>query len=140
LSEIVMFWMAPRLFGRYGAPGLMSFCLAVTVLRWTATALFPAQLPLMFAAQALHAFSFAVFQSCCMRQMAESFPGRDAAAGQGLLYSLSSGVGGVLGALLSSQLWKWGGGQATFLGAALVVAASWSVYALRPRLTARVGG
>jgi PPP family 3-phenylpropionic acid transporter len=140
LSEIAMFWMAPRLFARFGAGPLMSFCLGVTALRWTATALFPTQLPLMFAAQSLHAFSFAIFQSCCMRQMAESFPGRDGAAGQSMLYSLSSGVGGVLGALLSGQLWRWGGGSAAFLGAALVVAFAWVVYALRPRLTVPAAG
>jgi PPP family 3-phenylpropionic acid transporter len=39
LSEIGMFWAAPRLFARYGAPALMSFCLGVTVLRWAATAI-----------------------------------------------------------------------------------------------------
>jgi PPP family 3-phenylpropionic acid transporter len=140
LSEIAMFWLTPRMFARYGAQPLMSFCLAVTVLRWTATALFPANLPLMFAAQALHAFSFAIFHSCCMRQMAESFPGREAAAGQGMLYGFSSGVGGVLGALLSSALWEWRGGEAAFIGAALVVALAWVAYALRKPLTAPVAG
>jgi PPP family 3-phenylpropionic acid transporter len=141
LAEIAMFWWMPRLFARHAAPTLLSFCLAVTVLRWTLTALFPGLLPLMFAVQLLHAFSFAVFHACCMRQMAESFPGRDAAAGQSLLYSLSSGVGGVLGALLSSWLWEWRGGGAAFLGGALVVALAWLVYALRPRaLTAPVAG
>jgi PPP family 3-phenylpropionic acid transporter len=112
---------------------MLSFCLAVTVLRWIVTALFPANLALMLAVQLLHAFSFAVFQSCCMRQMAASYPGRDAVAGQSLLYSVSSGVGGVLGALLCSQLWDWRGGEAAFLGAAEVVALAWKVYALRPR-------
>jgi PPP family 3-phenylpropionic acid transporter len=134
LSEIAMFWWTPRLFARYGAHTLMSFCLAVTVLRWALTGLFAGELALMFAVQLLHAFSFAVFQACCMRQMAHSYPGRDAVAGQSLLYSVSSGVGGVLGALLSSALWEWRGGAAAFLGAAAVVALAWVVYALRPRL------
>jgi PPP family 3-phenylpropionic acid transporter len=133
LSEIAMFWLAPRLFERFGPQSMLSFCLAVTVLRWIVTALFPANLALMLAMQLLHAFSFAVFQSCCMRQMASSYPGRDAVAGQSLLYSVSSGVGGVLGALLCSQLWDWRGGEAAFLGAAVVVALAWVVYALRPR-------
>jgi len=136
LSEIAMFWWAPRLFARYGAHPLLSFCLAVTVLRWAVTALFPANVALMLAMQLLHAFSFAVFQSCCMRQMAHSYPGRDAVAGQSLLYSLSSGVGGVLGALLCSALWEWRGGAAAFLGAAAVVLLAWVIYALRPRLPA----
>jgi PPP family 3-phenylpropionic acid transporter len=140
LSEIAMFWIAPRLFARFGGPSLLSLCLAVTVLRWLATALFPADLPLMFAAQLLHAFSFAIFHSCCMRQMAESFPGREAAAGQSMLYSLSSGVGGVLGALLAAALWEHGRGQAAFVGAAGVVAAAWAIYALRKPLTVLTAG
>ena len=141
LAEIAMFWWMPRLFARHALPALLSFTLALTVLRWTLTALFPALLPLMFAVQLLHAFSFAVFHACCMRQMAQSFPGRDAAAGQSLLYSLSSGVGGVLGALLSSWLWEWRGGAAAFLGGAVVVALAWAIYALRPRaLTGPVAG
>jgi PPP family 3-phenylpropionic acid transporter len=140
LSEIAMFWVMPRLFARHDAGRLLSFCLAVTALRWLLTALFPAQLALMFAVQLLHAFSFAVFQSCCMRQMAESFPGREGATGQALLYSLSSGVGGVIGALLASRLWGWHGGMAAFLGAAIVVAIAWCVYALRPSPTAPAAG
>jgi PPP family 3-phenylpropionic acid transporter len=141
LSEIAMFWVMPRLFARHDAGKLLSFCLTVTALRWLLTALFPSQLLLMFAVQLLHAFSFAVFQSCCMRQMAESFPGREGATGQALLYSLSSGVGGVIGALLASRLWGWHGGLAAFLGAALVVAIAWLVYALRPAAaTARAAG
>ena len=141
VSEIAMFWVMPRLFARFGAPALLSLCLAITVLRWIATALYPGELALMFAVQGLHAFSFAVFHACCMRQMAESFPGRDAAAGQSLLYSVSSGVGGVLGALLASALWEWRGGDAAFLGAALTVALAWLTYARRPRaLTSPVAG
>lgn len=139
-SEILMFQWSPRLFARYGAPALMSLCLALTVLRWTTTALLPGELALMFAVQLLHAFSFAIFHSCCMRQMAASFPGRDAAAGQSLLYSVSSGVGGVLGAVLASALWEWRGGAACFLGAAAVVALAWLVYAGRRPATAPVAG
>ena len=140
LSEILTFRLMPRLFARFGAPALMSFCLAVTVLRWAVTALFPEQLALMFATQTLHAFSFAVFHACCMRQMAESFPGRDAAAGQSLLYSVSSGVGGVLGAVLAGLMWEWHGGLAAFLAASFVAALAWGVYAWRRPVTIPVAG
>jgi PPP family 3-phenylpropionic acid transporter len=85
----------------------------------------------MFAAQCLHAFSFAIFHACCMRQMSELFPGKHAAAGQGLLYGFSSGVGGVLGTGLAAALWEWRGGEAAFLGAAGVTAVAWLVYASR---------
>lgn len=127
LVEIVMFWQAPRLIARFGAQGLMGFSIGVTVLRWIVTALFASRLPVMFAAQCLHAFSFAIFHACCMRRMSELFPGRQAAAGQSLLYGFSSGVGGVLGAGLSALLWEWQGGRAAFLGGAAVTAIAWLV-------------
>ena len=133
LVEIALFWQAPSLIARFGAPALLSFCLAVTVLRWSLTALFARNLPLMFAVQALHAFSFAIFHACCMRMMAEYFPGRRAAAGQSLLYGFSSGVGGVIGAALAAWMWDVGGGRAAFLAGAAVVALAWVVYALRTR-------
>ena len=134
LIEIIMFWQAPRLIERFGAPALLSFCMGVTILRWLVTALFAAQLPLMFAAQSLHAFSFAIFHACCMRQMSQFFPGKRAAAGQSLLYGFSSGFGGVLGAGLASILWEWRGGEAAFVGAAAVTASAWIVYASRRRV------
>ena len=75
-----------------------------------------------------------------MRQMSQSFTGREAAVGQGLLYSVSSGVGGVLGSLLASRLWDAHGGSVAFLAAAAVVGAAWLVYALRPATTAPAAG
>ena len=133
LIEIMMFWQAPRLIERFGAQPLLAFCMGVTVLRWVVTALFAANLPAMFAAQMLHAFSFAIFHACCMRQMSEFFPGKRAAAGQSLLYGFSSGVGGVLGAGLSALMWEWGGGRAAFLAGAGAAALAWLVYSLRRR-------
>lgn len=138
LIEIMMFWQAPRLIARFGAPALMSFCIGVTVLRWLVTALFAESLAIMVAAQSLHAFSFAVFHACCMRQMVELFPGRHAAAGQSLLYGFSSGLGGVLGAVMASALWEWRGGEAAFMGAAAVTASAWLAYAARRKPTVPV--
>lgn len=133
LIEIAMFWQAPKLIARFGAPALMSFCIGITVLRWAVTAIFADSLSWMIAAQLTHAFSFAIFHACCMRQMADFFPGKRAAAGQSLLYGFSSGVGGVLGAGLSALMWQWQGGFAAFLAGAAVTALAWIVYALRAR-------
>lgn len=82
----------------------------------------------MFAAQMLHAFGFAIFHACCMRLMSQFFPGKRAAAGQSLLYGFSSGVGGVLGALLSALMWEWQGGAAAFLAAATVTGLAFAIH------------
>ncbi len=133
IIEIGMFWRAPKLIERHGAAPLMSFCLAVTILRWTLTGLFAPLLWLMFAAQLLHAFSFAAFHASCQRQIADLFPGRHSAAGQSLYFGFSSGVGGVLGSALASYLWEWRSGESAFLGSAVVVAVAWVIYALRQK-------
>jgi PPP family 3-phenylpropionic acid transporter len=128
LIEIALFWQAPKLIARFGAQPLMLFCLVVTSLRWAVTALFADSLALMAAAQLLHAFSFAVFHACCMRRMVEFFPGKLAKRGQSLLYGFSSGIGGVLGALMAAWLWERGGGQWAFMAGAIVVAIAAVIY------------
>lgn len=122
LVEIALFWAAPGLIARFGARRLLQLSLAATVLRWAVTALFAQSFAIMLIAQSTHALGFAMFHACCMRLMAEYFPGRRQAAGQGLLYGFSSGVGGVLGALLAAGLWEYGGGTWAFFGGAAATA------------------
>lgn len=128
LAEIALFWTAPRWIARYGARRLMAVCLGVTVVRWGVVAAFAGSLPLMLAAQLTHALGFALFHACLMQRMATLFPGRDGSAGQGLLYGFSSGLGGVVGALVAAGLWEWRGGAAAFLGGALLTAAAWALH------------
>ncbi|KFN44631.1 MFS transporter [Arenimonas oryziterrae] len=133
LIEIAMFWQSPKLLARFGAPALMSFCIALTVVRWTATALLADSLAWMALAQLTHCFSFAIFHACCMRRMSDLFPGKRAAAGQSLLYGFSSGVGGVLGAALAAGMWEWRGGTAAFLAGAAATLIAFILHALRAK-------
>jgi MFS transporter, PPP family, 3-phenylpropionic acid transporter len=133
LIEIAMFWQAPRLLARFGTSALMSLCLALTIARWTAVALLADSFGAMAAAQLTHAFSFAIFHACCMRRMANFFPGKRAAVGQSLLYAFSQGVGGVLGAGLAAMMWEWRGGTAAFLAGAGVTVIALALHLLRSR-------
>lgn len=128
LAEVVVFWYMPRLMQRLGAVRLFGLCLALTVVRWLLIALFPTQLAVLFPVQLLHAFSFGAFHSASMRMLAEFFPGRSLGAGQSVLYSLGSGAGGLVGALLAAAAWDVGGGRLTFLGAAGVTALAWFIH------------
>jgi len=128
LIEIALFWQSPKLIARFGAKPLMLFCLIVTSLRWAVTAWFADSLILMAAAQLLHAFSFAVFHACCMRRMVEFFPGKLSRHGQSLLYGFSSGIGGVLGALMAAWMWERGGGEWAFMSGAIVVALAAAIH------------
>lgn len=120
--EIAMFFASARLLRRWGASNLLLASLLAAVARWTITALWPRHLVLLGLAQALHALCFAAFFAACMQYLARFFPGRVNGHGQGIFYGFSSGIGGVLGALLSGYVWQHGGGRMAFLLAATVAA------------------
>lgn len=133
LAEIGMFMLAPRLLARFGPLRLMAWCLGLTALRWACTALWPQSWPLLVAMQLIHAMSFGIFHAACMHVASALFPGRFSAHGQALLYAISSGLGGVIGAGLAGLAWNGGGGLAAFLLAALACGAG-LVVASRLRL------
>ena len=116
--EIGMFFASARLLRRWGARNLLLSSLLAAAVRWTITALWPGSFVLMALAQLTHALCFAAFFTACMQYMALFFPGRMNGHGQGIFYGFSSGVGGVLGALLSGQVWQHAGGEMAFLLAA----------------------
>jgi PPP family 3-phenylpropionic acid transporter len=136
LAEIGLFMLAPRLLHRFGPLRLLAWCLGLTSLRWLVTAFWPQSLPVLVAMQLLHAMSFGIFHAACMQLVASYFPGRLSAHGQALLYAVSSGIGGVIGASFAGLAWNFGGGMAAFVLAAFASAAGLAL-ALRlhpPRL------
>ncbi len=113
--EVGVFFTIGRFFRRYDASWMLLIALVSSCLRWAVTALFPQNLPVMLVAQSAHALGFAAFFAAAMQMLATYFPGRLNGHGQGLLYGFSSGVGGVLGALIAGQLWKIDDGRTAFL-------------------------
>ena len=135
VAEIGMFLVVPRLLRRVSPRLVMALCFAIGTVRWLVTALVPQYGLAMVLAQLGHAFTFAAFHSASIQAISQYFPGRSGVHGQGLLYGFSSGLGGVLGALLAGALWEFGGGRASFLGSAAV-----SVIGLALALRVRVPG
>ena len=122
--EIALLFLSRRIFRRWGVRRLLVFSLGITALRWWATAAWPDSLVLMIVVQTSHAFSFAAFFAAAMLLLAEYFPGRHNGHGQGVFYGLSSGVGGVAGALLAGQLWRFGGQTAYVVSGFIALAAT----------------
>lgn len=136
LVEIGLLFLSQRIFRRWGARRLLVFSLGITVLRWWVTAAWPDALPVMVLAQMTHAFSFAAFFAAAMLLLAEYFPGRHNGHGQGVFYGLSSGVGGVIGALLAGQLWRFSGQVAFAVSGFIALAAcgvAWHWLLRKPR-------
>lgn len=137
LVEIGLLFLSQRIFRRWGARRLLVFSLGITVLRWWVTAAWPDSLPVMVLAQMTHAFSFAAFFAAAMLLLAEYFPGRHNGHGQGVFYGLSSGVGGVIGALLAGQLWRFSGQVAFAVSGFIALAAcgvAWHWLLRKPRI------
>lgn len=125
LAEIGVFFLSSRIFRRWDASRVLMIALLSASLRWLVTALFPDNTPVMVLAQLTHALNFGAFFAAAMQLLVRFFPGRMNGHGQGVFYGLSSGVGGVCGALLAGQLWRFGG-ETAFLcssGIALIAAA-----------------
>lgn len=109
LAEICVFFLSARIFRRWDAGKVLAFAMASAALRWWAVAAWPDNVAVMTLAQTSHAISFGAFFAAVMQLLARFFPGRLNGHGQGLFYGLSSGVGGVAGALLAGQLWRISG-------------------------------
>ncbi|MCG6117449.1 MAG: MFS transporter [Aquimonas sp.] len=115
VAEIVLFMYAASVLKRVSAARLLQLALAVTVLRWVAIAVAPDSLPLMIVVQLGHAIGFGAFHVACMQRIVELFDEADRAGGQSLMFSLGSGVGGVVAAVLAGLLWSSGGGLYAFV-------------------------
>lgn len=142
-AEIGVFFLASRMFRRWDAGKVMSFALLVAALRWWVTGLYPDNAALMVLAQLTHAINFGAFFAAVMALLVRFFPGRMNGHGQGVFYGLSSGVGGVLGALLAGQLWRFGG-ETAFMASAgfslLGAVVAWYWLVRLPRLGHASGG
>ncbi len=136
VAEIILFIYMGPFFRRWRTDTILLTCLAVTALRWVVVAMLPDSLLAMLLSQVIHALSFGAFHAACMHRIVEFFPGRLGAHGQGIMFGFSSGIGGVLGALMAGGLWQLGGGQAAFLAAAAVCLLAF-IPALRVRLAQR---
>jgi PPP family 3-phenylpropionic acid transporter len=94
-------------------------CLAATAVRWALVAGYPDQLAVQFLAQAVHALSFALFQSLAMRLMFLEFSADQQGRAQAL-YSMLWGLGVACGSLLAGLVWDRVGGSMIFAAAALI--------------------
>lgn len=113
--EIVVFFLSARIFARWDATRVLILALVSAALRWWVTALWPEQTALMVCAQLTHAINFAAFFASCMQLLARLFPGRAIGHGQGAFYGFSSGLGGVIGALLAGWMWNHHGSSSSFM-------------------------
>lgn len=123
VAEVGIFLLMPRLVASYGLRSLLLTSMVLTTVRWLLIGHYPQSLPIVLAAQTLHAASFGVYHATAIALFHKYFPGRLQGRGQALYASLSFGAGGALGSYYSGVVWESLGAEAAFVIAAGLSAA-----------------
>ena len=91
---------------RVGGFGILAVAMLLTILRWWLIAIFADNLLILLAAQLLHAASFGLFHAAAIHLVDQYFSGSIQGRGQALYSSISFGLGGSLGSLMSGYTWN----------------------------------
>ena len=119
LGEIMVFMAMPQLAARFGLRRIMLASLFLAFVRFFVIGWAVDVWWLIVFAQLLHAATFGSYHAAAIALIHRYFKGRHQSRGQGLYTSISYGVGGTLGALISGFAWEgWGPGW-TFTVSAL---------------------
>lgn len=140
VAEIIIFLFLPRIFARFSLYQLWLLSFGLTVVRFLIVAWMPSVLALQVFAQALHMFSFGTYHATALAVLHANFKGRLKARGQALYTSLSFGLGGAVGGMLSGWTWQaWGAGW-TFTVSSALALAGLALILLRPDVLNRQPG
>ena len=129
--EIVFFYTQSRWLPLLRPAGWLVLASALMTVRMAVTAGAGHWLWALFAAQALHAITFAAHHSVCIEMLSRHFPARLRGRGQALYsvlgYGVSGVTGGFVGGLVSS---RWGLEPVFWIGSAVALLATWAAWRL----------
>jgi len=132
IAEIILFYFQGPLL-KNSLLKLLEFSLLVTVGRWLLTYLFPDNLIVLYVAQSLHAFSFALFHTAAISYLYALYSERKLA--QQFFFGISYGLGGFLGAISAGYIYElWP--SMLFLYAAFIAALAFLSIRLSTKLPA----
>ncbi|WP_025870439.1 MFS transporter [Methylobacillus glycogenes] len=117
--EIMVFLNMPRLTARFGLRRIMLASLFLAFVRFFVIGWAVDVWWLIVLAQTLHAATFGSYHAAAVALTHRYFKGRHQSKGQGLYTSISYGVGGTLGAVVSGFAWESLGPSWTFTASAL---------------------
>ena len=122
VAEIGVFLLAPRIFARWSTGAVLVCSFGCAVLRFAAIGWGVESLPVLVAAQLLHAGSFGSYHAAALGQVSRWFPGGQRSRGQALYMSLSFGAGGMVGGMAAGLAWDSIGPVWTFTAASVCAA------------------
>ncbi len=104
LIEIAMLYFQGRILKEHKLLSLIQLGIFSAIVRWVMLFLFPDALLLVFAAQALHALSFALFHSASISYLFHRYENK--ALAQQLFLGVSYGLGALFGALVAGFVYE----------------------------------
>ncbi len=136
LAEVAVFFYMYRWLPRFGANVLLIMAMFLTAIRWWLIAYYVEYLSILLFAQLLHAASYGLFHASAIHLIDKYFSGSIQGRGQALFASISFGLGGSLGSLLSGYTWNSIGPSYVYLLAMCIalVALIQYVWIVKPRL------
>jgi len=102
VCEIVMFYFQGPLLQK-NLHTILKITIFATSVRWALLWLFPDSLPVTFAAQSLHALSFALYHTTAITLLHTLY--RRKALAQQFFLGISYGLGGFVGAVLAGKIY-----------------------------------
>ncbi|BCD68921.1 MFS transporter [Nitratiruptor sp. YY09-18] len=124
LAEIFMlYFQGPLLRGNLLK--ILQLCTLITAGRWLLLHFFPTNLPILYFAQSLHAFSFALYYTAAISHLYHLYTNKTLA--QQFFGGISFGLGGMVGSFLAGLFY----GKYLFLYAAAVAFIAWAVLLIK---------
>lgn len=114
ICEIGVFFLMPWMMRRFSLKIILMFSFACAVLRFLMIGWGVEWVAVIVCAQVLHAATYGAHHVAAMMLVHRFFQGRHQAKGQTIYTSVSYGLGGTLGAILSGSAWDNLGAETTF--------------------------
>lgn len=133
ICEVLVFLWMPRMAARFGLWRILIASFALAALRFFLIGWGVEYILIIVFAQTLHAASFGSFHAAAVALVHQFFRGKHQAKGQGLYTSISFGLGGTLGGLMSGYTWDALGADWSFSISALFALAGYFVLLWRVR-------
>jgi len=121
IAEIGVFFLMPQIMHRFSLKQMMVFSFSCAIARFLMIGWGVRWPAAVMAAQVLHAATYGSHHATAMLLVHHFFRGRHEAKGQALYISLTFGLGGTLGGLLSGYTWEPLGPGLTFTVSAAAV-------------------
>lgn len=133
ICEVLVFLWMPRMAARFGLWHILLVSFALAALRFFLIGWGVEYILIIVFAQVLHAASFGSYHAAAVALVHQYFRGKHQAKGQGLYTSISFGLGGTMGGLMSGYAWDLMGAGWTFTLSALLALAGYFVLLWRAR-------